>query len=55
MGHSSYLGAVFLPVGCNCFFKCMRVEGRDTRSPLALCVGLAALVLGAGGGTLLNN
>lgn len=39
----------FLPVECSCFFKCMRVEGRDTRSPLALCVGLAALVLGADG------
>lgn len=45
----------FLPVGCSCFFRCMRVERRDTRSPLALCVGLAALVPGPGGGTLLND
>lgn len=36
----------FLPERCSCFFtfKCMGLEGGEMRSPLGLCVGLAAVM-----------
>lgn len=55
LGHWSYLGAVFFTSGVQLLLQVFEGGGRDRRSPLALCVGLAALVPGAGSGTLLND